>query len=69
MASLIKFNIDFSFTDDQEIISDLYGNIGILLKEVEVSDCENYKKVYKAFFKGKNMWLKKEDFNLIEISS
>jgi len=69
MASLIKFNIDLSFTEDKEIVTGLYGNIGILLKEIEVTDHKNYKKIYKAFFKGKNIWLRQEDFNYLDFSS
>ncbi len=69
MASLIKFNIDLSFTEDKEIVTGLYGNIGIILKEIEVTDYKNHKKIYKAFFKGKNVWLKENDFSYLDLSS
>jgi hypothetical protein len=67
MASLIKFNIDFSFTEDQELITDLYDKVGILVKQIQVSDDENHcNQAYKVFTNGKNIWIRKEDFKIID---
>ncbi len=67
MASLVKFKINFSFTESQNLISGFYGSIGILLEEISITDGENhFKNIYKVFFEGEKIWLQKEEFEIID---